>query len=91
MAVADLPKLKGVRFTPTQQRIMDLLSDGESHAKGEVRTCLWDDLGAMKNIHPHIVAIRKAIRPLGYIITIQFRARTPHYILSQSISPESQS
>lgn len=85
MAVADLPNLEKLRFTPTQQKIMDLLSDGKPHAKDEIRECLWDTMTELRNVHVHITNLRTILRPWGYIITIKFKTRIPQYILSQSI------
>ena len=85
MAVADLPKLKGVRFTPTQQRIMDLLSDGELHSKQEIFKCLSDDLSQPGAIHCQITLIRNKIRAEGYAIMIQFRDRVPQYALVKTL------
>ena len=81
----ELPGLEEIRFTPTQRRIVDLLSDGEPHDKAEMRLCLYDDLGGDNNVHYHICQIRKLLLPVGYLIMIQFRGRTPLYRLVQSI------
>lgn len=52
-------------FTPTQLKILDLLSDGMPHLRKEIHECLWDEQGALGNIRPHISAIRKVLRPKG--------------------------
>lgn len=87
MTVSELKGLEETRFTPVQRAIMDVLSDGKPHTKEELKSCLWDDMGVSKTVIIHISNIRKIIRPLGYIITIQVYRRTCSYILSRSISP----
>lgn len=54
-------------MTPTQARIMALLSDGELHRREEIRRLLPDDLGAVSNIKAHISALRRRLRPGEYI------------------------
>lgn len=54
-----------VRFTPTQQRIMDLLSDGQPHGRTELHGCLRDSLSEVQTIENHISHLRKVLRPRG--------------------------
>jgi hypothetical protein len=68
------------RFTPTQQRMIDVLSDGMPHTREELHKCLWDEEGALGNIKMHISLIRKVLQPVGQDIvcclvrgTIQYR------------------
>ena len=65
-------------FTPTQQKIVDLLSDGLPHTRKEVHACLWDELSPLSNIKAHITAIRKKIRPLGQDIICEYNGKI-HY------------
>jgi len=53
------------QFTPTQQRIMDVLRDGEPHRREELWACLEDPLASIQNIRPHLTAMRKVLRPRG--------------------------
>jgi len=48
-------------FTPTQQRIMDLLSDGKPHCKDELQKCLSDELAGDTAVGFHLTAIRKVL------------------------------
>lgn len=66
-------------FTPTQQRILDVLSDGLPHTPEELHGCLDDELGDIENIRPHLTAIRKQIRPFGADILCVIHNRTAHY------------
>lgn len=86
MQQVDLPGLEEIVFTKTQTRLLTLLSDGVPHAKQEMRDCLYDDMGALSNVHFHVTCIRKKIRPAGYRIMIQFQGRTPLYCLVKAIS-----
>ena len=53
------------KFTPTRQRIIDILLDGKSHPRGELIKCLEDPLASWQNLAQHISVIRKAIQPRG--------------------------
>lgn len=59
------------KLTPTQQRMLALLSDGRPHARQELHALLCDDLGRLSNIQPHLSHIRKAIRPKGHAIVCE--------------------
>lgn len=60
--------MKGVRFTPVEQRMIDLLADGMDHTRAELHTCLFDELAPLQAINGHITNIRKKIRHLGHDI-----------------------
>lgn len=70
-----------LELTPTQQRIYDLLKDGKPHAPTEIRECLWDELGHVKNIKKHIHLLRKALKPEGKGILVDYvpPGRRLHY------------
>jgi hypothetical protein len=42
-----------------------ILSDGLPHKKRELHGCLYDDMGALRNIQTHISLMRRQLRPLG--------------------------
>jgi DNA-binding response OmpR family regulator len=67
------------RLTPTQRRILELLSDGAPHSRVEIHKCLWDDMGALSNIQVHISALRKIVRLDGEDILCVIFNRTVHY------------
>ena len=54
---------EGNGFTPTQRRLLDVLSDGEVHDRDELVACLEDGLSVWRNVNPHLIAIRKKLRP----------------------------
>ena len=52
-------------FTPTQQKIMNLLSDGEPHGKIDIYNCLPYELGQLNSVHRHLTHIRRKLKPKG--------------------------
>lgn len=63
-------------FTPTQEKILDILSDGDRHTKHELFECLHDELGLIDNVFIHISNIRNKLRPIGeYIVCEVDRGR----------------
>lgn len=52
-------------FTPTEQRMLALLADGQPHPRSMLRACLYDDAGAVSNIQPHLSRIRRKLRRRG--------------------------
>lgn len=58
-------------YTPTQRRILALLSDGMPHSKDELRKCLDDDLSDNHNIAMHICFLRRKLNPIGEDIVAQ--------------------
>jgi hypothetical protein len=49
-------------YTLTQQRIMCVLSDRQSHPAADLQLCLYDELGDVHNIYFHLNALRKILR-----------------------------
>jgi hypothetical protein len=43
----------------------EILQDGRVHTIKELYTCLYDDLAPERNVHAHVTAIRKQLRPIG--------------------------
>ena len=52
-----------VMLSPTEQRLMDLLSDGLPHTKKEMVPCLADPLGGETNVKTHLHNLRKKLLP----------------------------
>ncbi len=59
------------QFTPTEQRILNVLSDGMLHSKDELMKCLDDDLAQRSAVDPHISNLRKKLNPVGQHITCE--------------------
>lgn len=51
-----------IRFTPTQQRMAQLLADGELHTMEELKRCLWDELSEATTVRHHLSGTRKVLR-----------------------------
>lgn len=67
------------RFTPTESRLLSLLSDGLPHSKKELHACLYDSLGILNNIQAHISHLRSKIRPKGEDIVCEYAKRQIWY------------
>lgn len=57
--------IEDLHFTPTERRILKVLSDGKPHTRKELFACLPDDLASLSSIKPHLTKLRKKLRPLG--------------------------
>lgn len=66
-------------FTPTQRRILQVLADGEPHAREELHKCLDDDLAGASAVRKHICLMRKVLRPMGQDVICQLRNRRLFY------------
>ena len=60
-----------MHFTPTQVRILQVLSDGKKHDKKELRECLGDDLTSDKTLSVHLCFLRKKLQAIGEDITTE--------------------
>jgi hypothetical protein len=58
-------------LTPTQQRVLELLADGEPHEPREIRTLLPEDLGPLVNVRQHLSRLRRRLRPVGQDIRFE--------------------
>jgi len=52
-------------FTPTESRLVKMLSDGKPHSRRELLTCIDDDQAEFSNLRSHICSVRKKVKPLG--------------------------
>jgi DNA-binding CsgD family transcriptional regulator len=66
-------------YTPTEQRIVDLLSDGMPHKREELHACLSDDLASRTAVQMHVSNIRKRIRVRGEEIICEYYHRNLYY------------
>lgn len=65
--------MEDVHFTPTQQRILKVLSDGLSHSKSDLVACLGDDRAGPNTLSVHLTLLRRLLRPHGQDIVCEFR------------------
>lgn len=56
-------------FTPTEQRILHVLSDGRGHTRAELEAVLEDDQAGPKAVAMHVTRIRVKLRPRGESIS----------------------
>jgi len=68
-----------VGFTPTQQRMLNLLSDGLPHSREAMLECLQDEQVCSTAHTPHLLAIRKKLRPKGEDVICEYIKRRPYY------------
>lgn len=66
-------------FTATENRIVELLSDGRPHRREEIHALLSDNLAALPAIQVHISNIRKKIKLRGEDILCTLVNRQIHY------------
>lgn len=75
-----------MHFTPTQQRLMDILGDEMSHSKEQLKTCIDDELA--DSLWMHISNLRKKLRQHGRdILTEQLGSRAYYRIIRVLSSP----
>lgn len=68
------------RFTPTQQRMIDVLSDGLRHTRKELEACLDDELAETHSaVSVHLTAIRKILRPIGQDVILEYEGQNRTY------------
>jgi hypothetical protein len=65
-----MPNANG--FTETQQRILELLSDGKPHRRMELKAQLPDELSSLTAMQMHVSVMRKVLNPKGEDIVCRF-------------------
>lgn len=73
---------KGKTQSPTQDKMMAMLSDGLAHSKEELHQCLDDDLASLAAVDHHILLLRKKVERDGLLIAF----RNGYYALVRSAS-----
>lgn len=74
-----------MKATPTQQRILERLSDGRAHSRKELHSLLWDDRSNEMTVAFHISMIRKLLWPLGEDIVSRRVGGVSYYIHMRSL------
>lgn len=75
-------------LTPVQQRIYDLLSDGQRHTRDEVRACLYDDeLG--DDVRTQVSNLRRIIREYNLVIVCVVGNHPISYQMLRALVPVS--
>ena len=65
-------------FSPTQRKILAVLSDGMPHKMVELTACM-DELTNPRTLHYHLSLIREKLRPRGEDVICQFIYRQRQY------------
>lgn len=66
-------------YTPTQKRIIAVLSDGKRHERKEVLESLGDSQAGYNNLHYHIHKLRRVLEEGGQTIVCELYKRKIHY------------
>jgi hypothetical protein len=69
-----------MHFSPTQKRIVELLSDGMLHSKEELYGLLLT-ANCVNHVQMHISNIRKVLRPVGQDIICTYKGTLTFYRL----------
>ncbi len=66
--------MKDEKYTNVEQRILEVLADGERHHNKQLQDCLDDEYGEgkAKTIRVHMAHIRKKLRRKGHDIVCVF-------------------
>jgi hypothetical protein len=85
-------------FTPTEQRILEVLRDGGNHFRPELLRCLNGkgedsvcDRGAIVSVQQHIVNLRKKLLPIGQNIVCVYDAGRFGYRQVRNLTPANRS
>ena len=70
-----------------QDKMLEVLSDGQEHEDKELHGCLADELGPMTNILAHLTAIRNKIHPAHDVALVRHSGRTFYKIVRKLASP----
>lgn len=75
-----------IHWTPTQQKIINILSDGQYHSADELLVCL-DKFTDPQVLKVHLTFIRKKLEPLGQTILNVNTGRGFRYIQVRRLMP----
>ena len=73
-------------YTPTEKRIINLLSDGRAHSREEIHELLEDELSPLSAINYHITNLRSKVKGRGLIILCVSVRRNLRYQLVRELS-----
>ena len=74
------------QITPTQQRILNVLNDGDTHTREELFECLEDDLAGKSAVQCQVSRLRSILKPQGLIIDCVYRSRRWLYRMSRHLA-----
>ena len=67
------------KFTKTEQKILDILSDGRPHLLSELRAALWDEQSHDSGIRGHVFRMRRKLWVKGHDIISTWKDRKSYY------------
>lgn len=70
-----------MRLTPTQQRLMDALKDGQHHCREDLMACLYDDQSGVNALAVHIHLLKRVARRTGRTIASTYLDGKTYYRL----------
>lgn len=73
-------------YTPTQERILAVLADGEPHPASELWGCLGDELSNGNALNNHITVLRKLL-PLGQLIINRQHKGVSYFQMGRLVAP----
>lgn len=71
------PEINLEDFSKTHRAMLEMLSDGQPHYRGELHKCCGPS--CVKMVRYHISRIRKQLRPVGQDIVCELVNRQIHY------------
>lgn len=68
-----------IKFSPTEQILVNILQDGMPHSKSELKAALDGEYTSDGSIRVHMHSIRKKLNPLGQTVICEFYKRNLAY------------
>lgn len=68
-----------IKFTPTQQKLLRVLADGNRHRRRELLDAMGDDQATPANLSTHLCILRKRLSDMGETILCEYYDRTINY------------
>lgn len=68
-----------INFTPVEERLLKVFSDGLPHDRDELLGCLGDTEATFQNVQNHISNLRKKLSQRGQTILCEVRSRRYYY------------
>ena len=73
------PTTMTIQFTVTEQKLVDILQDGEPHARKDLQLAIDGEYTAAVTVRQHISSIRKKLNPIGQTIVCTLLNRQIQY------------
>ncbi len=68
-----------MQFTPTEERILKVLADGDRHWYDKLLPCLEDPMSNRNNLQQHIYNLRQKLRKIKHDIICEVYDRRCYY------------